>query len=62
MRNANQSPTTLAVDKDLHKQVKAKAEELGFTTLEYTNELVRFGLQYCEIERPAPIVRIKQPV
>lgn len=60
MRTTTENPTTLAVDKELHSQVRAKAKQLRMTTLELTDSLIRFALKNCEVEKQEPIVKLKQ--
>jgi hypothetical protein len=46
----NNNPMTLAVDRDIAAQVKAIAKELDTTTLDATNQLLRFALSQGAVE------------
>ena len=62
MRTTTENSTTLAVDKELHSQVRTRAKQHDMTTLELTNLLIAFALDNCEVEKRAPIVKLKPQV
>ena len=62
MQSTTQNTTTLAIERDLHAQVTAKAKKLRMTSLEMTNLLIAFALQNSVIEKPSPIAILKKPV